>query len=35
MKLLQITKWGYRDGVKSQDRDGLYTWCSRTSDRIT
>ena len=28
---------GYRDGKKEtrQDRDGLYTWCSRMSDRIT
>ena len=36
-KILRITKWGYRDGVKSKGEkmgDGLYTWCSKMSDRI-
>ena len=34
-KILQITKWRHRDGVKRKGDKDRYGWCSRMSDTIT
>ena len=37
MKILQITKWAYKDGVKKERRQdcNVTVVCCRMSDRIT